>query len=99
MNPATGEVLRVYEALNNEALEAKLALAAEAYVGYTAVPLEHKGLWLKKLAGILESETEDLAAMVTQEVGKTLTAARAGGAEVRIGVPVLRGPCRAEILA
>ncbi len=77
VNPATGEVLRVYEALNDEALEAKLALAAEAYVGYTAVPLEHKGLWLRKLAGILESETEDLAAMVTREVGKTLTAARA----------------------
>jgi succinate-semialdehyde dehydrogenase/glutarate-semialdehyde dehydrogenase len=76
VNPATGEVLRRFEALSAKALQEKLATAHLAYRAYRSVPLEHKTLWMKKLAGILEHETEELAALITQEVGKTLATSR-----------------------
>jgi succinate-semialdehyde dehydrogenase/glutarate-semialdehyde dehydrogenase len=76
INPANGEVLRRYDALDAEAIEAKIASAAQAFRDYAEIPLEHRALWMKKLAGILEHETEELATLITQEMGKTLATAR-----------------------
>ncbi len=76
INPATGEVLRSFEALSDEAVQAKVAVAHEAFREFAAVPLEHKTLWMRKLAGILESEADDLAGLLTREVGKTITASK-----------------------
>ena len=77
INPATGEILRSFEPLTGEALDQKLAAAAESFRAFADVPLEHKTLWMKKLAGVLESEKDELAALLTREVGKTITASRA----------------------
>ena len=40
------------------------------------IPLEHRSLWMSKLAAILENETQDLATLITLEMGKPLEAAR-----------------------
>jgi succinate-semialdehyde dehydrogenase/glutarate-semialdehyde dehydrogenase len=40
------------------------------------VPLEHRALWMRKLASILEHETKELATLITLEMGKPLEAAR-----------------------
>ena len=77
INPANGELLRTYEPLTDEAVAAKIVLAHAAFHSFAGVPLEHKTLWMKKLAGILESERDELAALLTREVGKTITASRA----------------------
>ncbi len=77
INPATGEILRTFEPLTEDLLEQKLAAAAESFRGFADVPLEHKTLWMKKLAGVLESEKDELAALLTREIGKTITASRA----------------------
>ncbi len=76
LNPATGEILRSFQPLGAEALKAKIAIADEAYRAYTDVPLEHRALCMRKLAGILEYEVEELATLLTQEMGKTLVSAR-----------------------
>ena len=76
INPATGELLRSYEPLDADAIQAKIALGHEAFKAYGDVPLKHRSLWMRKLAGILEHEVDELAAMLTAEMGKTLVSAR-----------------------
>ena len=77
INPATGELLRRFEPLGEETLRAKIAIAHEAFRDYFEIPLTHRALCMRKLAGILEYEQEELAALLTREVGKTIRASRA----------------------
>jgi succinate-semialdehyde dehydrogenase/glutarate-semialdehyde dehydrogenase len=76
INPATNKLLRTFEPITNEAARQKIALAADAFRAYANVPLEHRALWMRKLAAILEHETKDLATLITLEMGKPLEAAR-----------------------
>ena len=76
INPATGKLLRHFEPLTDEAARQKIAIAAEAFRAYAIVPLEHRALCMRKLAAILEHETDDLATIITLEMGKPLHAAR-----------------------
>ncbi|MBB5345430.1 NAD-dependent succinate-semialdehyde dehydrogenase [Tunturibacter empetritectus] len=76
INPATGKLLRSFDPLTDEAARQKIALAADAFRTYSLVPLEHRGLWMRKLASILEHEIDDLSILITQEMGKPLVAAR-----------------------
>ncbi|MBW8748672.1 MAG: aldehyde dehydrogenase family protein, partial [Acidobacteria bacterium] len=77
INPSTGKTLRHFDALTPEQLEAKLALAASAWKAYQEVPLEHRALCMRKLASLIEDETEELARLMTLEMGKPIRAARA----------------------
>jgi succinate-semialdehyde dehydrogenase/glutarate-semialdehyde dehydrogenase len=76
INPATNKLLRSFEPLTDNAARQKIALAADAFRSYANVPLEHRALCMRKLASILEHETEDLATLITLEMGKPLQAAR-----------------------
>jgi succinate-semialdehyde dehydrogenase/glutarate-semialdehyde dehydrogenase len=76
INPANGKLLRRFDPLTDEAARKKIALAAEAFRTYATVPLEHRALCMRKLAAILEHETDDLATLITLEMGKPLHAAR-----------------------
>lgn len=76
INPANGKLLRHFDPLEEEAIRQKIGLAAEAFQAYQAVPLEHRALCMRKLASILEHETEDLAIIITEEMGKPLHTAR-----------------------
>jgi len=76
INPATNKLLRRFEPLTDNAARQKIALAADVFRSYPNVPLEHRGLCMRKLASILEHETEDLATLITLEMGKPLQAAR-----------------------
>ena len=77
INPANGQLLRSFDALTPEQLETKLALAEEAARTYPAESLEQRSFWMKRLAGLLESDIEELAALMTAEMGKTIVSARA----------------------
>ncbi|HXC96574.1 MAG TPA: NAD-dependent succinate-semialdehyde dehydrogenase [Edaphobacter sp.] len=76
INPATNKLLRRFEALTDEAVGQKIALAADAFLSYANVPLDHRALCLRKLASILYQETEELAALITLEMGKPFEASR-----------------------
>ena len=76
INPATNKLLRSFEPLTNEAARQKVALAAEAFRSYTNVPLDHRALWMRKLAAILEQDLDDLALLITTEMGKPYEAAK-----------------------
>lgn len=75
INPATGETLKTFEAIADEAIEAKLELAQQAFNKYRYLPLEQRSLWMQKAADILERDREIYAEMMTLEMGKTLKSA------------------------
>jgi succinate-semialdehyde dehydrogenase/glutarate-semialdehyde dehydrogenase len=77
VNPANGTLLRSFTPLPSEVVKAKISLAHEAYRRYGDTTLIDRALWMKKLAGILEHEVDELAALITTEMGKTITASRA----------------------
>jgi succinate-semialdehyde dehydrogenase/glutarate-semialdehyde dehydrogenase len=76
INPANGKLLRRFDPLTDEASRQKIGVASEAFAAYQSVPLEHRALCMRKLAAILEHETEDLATIITEEMGKPLHTAR-----------------------
>ncbi len=76
INPANGSVMRRFEALDETQTRQRIALAAEAYRSYRMVPVEHRALWMRKLATLLEGETEELAMTITSEMGKPIEASR-----------------------
>jgi succinate-semialdehyde dehydrogenase/glutarate-semialdehyde dehydrogenase len=76
INPANNKLLRTFEPLTDEAARQKIALAEDAYRSYRDISLDHRALWMRKLAAILEHETEDLATLITLEMGKPLEASR-----------------------
>lgn len=76
INPATNAVLRTFPALTEEALAQRLALAADAARTYPQLRLDQRIFWMRRLAMLLESDADELAATMTAEMGKTLTAAR-----------------------
>ncbi len=76
INPANGKLIRSFEPPTAEVLEQKIALATESFYAYKQVPLEHRSLWMRKLAALLEEEVEDLARLMTLEMGKPIGAAR-----------------------
>jgi succinate-semialdehyde dehydrogenase/glutarate-semialdehyde dehydrogenase len=76
INPANGRLLRQFEPLTENAVRQKISVADDAFRAYAAVPLDHRALWMRKLATLLELETEDLALTITLEMGKPIAAAR-----------------------
>ncbi|QNI36171.1 NAD-dependent succinate-semialdehyde dehydrogenase [Edaphobacter albus] len=76
INPANGKLLRSFDPLTEAALSEKIALAAETSRTYHAVPLDHRALWMNKLASLLEQEADEIAPTLTLEMGKPIHAAR-----------------------
>jgi succinate-semialdehyde dehydrogenase/glutarate-semialdehyde dehydrogenase len=77
INPANGSLLRSFEPLSDEVVRDKIALAQFAFAAYPDVPLDHRALCMRKLAALLEEEQDELAALITAEMGRPITAARA----------------------
>jgi succinate-semialdehyde dehydrogenase/glutarate-semialdehyde dehydrogenase len=76
-NPATGETLRTFDALSDQEIEARIARAAAAFRGYRKTTFAQRAEWMHAAAGSLEAKADDIAALVTLEMGKTLKAANA----------------------
>jgi succinate-semialdehyde dehydrogenase/glutarate-semialdehyde dehydrogenase len=77
LNPANGKLLRSFDPLTPEALNAKLAVAASAAKTYPRETLDQRMFWMRRLAALLEADIEELAVTMTSEMGKTLVSARA----------------------
>ncbi len=94
INPANGVLLRSFTPLTSEALLEKIALAETAFTEYANVPLSHRELCMRKLAGLLESETGELAALITAEMGKPVVAGARRNRQMRQRLSLLRGSRR-----
>src|ERR1022692_2866196 len=73
VNPATGETLKTYGDITDE--EAERCLAA-AHASYRLTDFGTRAGWMRRAADILDGECDQVAAMMTAEMGKTFAAAR-----------------------
>jgi succinate-semialdehyde dehydrogenase/glutarate-semialdehyde dehydrogenase len=85
-NPATGEVLREFDALSDAQIEEKVARAADAARAHRQTSFEERSAVLRRAADILDSDVDSLAATMTTEMGKTITAAKAEVAKCARGL-------------
>ncbi|WP_432546281.1 NADP-dependent succinic semialdehyde dehydrogenase [Kineococcus sp. SYSU DK004] len=76
-DPATGETLREFEPMSDEAVDERVARAAAAFERYRLTTVDDRVRWLRSAADVLEADTDDVARLMTTEMGKTLAAARA----------------------
>jgi succinate-semialdehyde dehydrogenase / glutarate-semialdehyde dehydrogenase len=76
INPATGETVKTYDDMSEEDVERCLAAAAAAHAGYRLTSFEERARWMRQAADILDAEQDQIAAMMTTEMGKTLAAAK-----------------------
>jgi len=80
-NPATGEVLRAFEALTEAQIDERLARADAAWRTYRHCAFADRRRWLAAAAEILESDKDRLGRIMTLEMGKPIGAARAEAAK------------------
>ena len=76
INPATGETVKSYDELSEEDVERCLAAAAAAHAGYRLTSFAERAGWMRGAADILDAEQDQIAVMMTTEMGKTLAAAK-----------------------
>jgi succinate-semialdehyde dehydrogenase/glutarate-semialdehyde dehydrogenase len=75
VNPATGETIKTFEALNESQINAKLQLAALTFRSYRHTTLAERESMLLRAAEILEEEKDYFARLMTTEMGKPIKGA------------------------
>lgn len=81
VNPATGETLKTFDALDAGEIEARLVRADLAFQDFRRTDFSHRARLLLRAAELLADDQEDIARTMTLEMGKPLTAARAEAAK------------------
>ncbi|PZF92493.1 NADP-dependent succinic semialdehyde dehydrogenase [Micromonospora deserti] len=76
-NPTTGQVLKSFEAMSAEQLDAAIERADLAYQRLRDTTIDQRGRWLTAAADLLEAERDETARLMTSEMGKTYAAAKA----------------------
>jgi succinate-semialdehyde dehydrogenase / glutarate-semialdehyde dehydrogenase len=76
-NPANGAALRSYEELTEAALETRLTRAADAFRRWRTAPLDERAALMRRAADILDADRDELARLMTLEMGKPIAAAQA----------------------
>ncbi len=77
INPATGELLATFPAWDTTELERALAQVAGATPDWAARPLEQRCTLMHKAAEVLRDRRDELATLITLEMGKLFTEAQA----------------------
>jgi succinate-semialdehyde dehydrogenase/glutarate-semialdehyde dehydrogenase len=76
-NPATGETLKTYLALDNTQVDTVLQQVNTAGIGWAATPIAERTACLRRAAQQLRTQRDRYAALVTLEMGKPIREARA----------------------
>jgi succinate-semialdehyde dehydrogenase/glutarate-semialdehyde dehydrogenase len=76
-NPATGQVLKTFDPMSDEAIDARLARAVTGFQALRRESFGQRAEWMRAAAAILDREQADVAALMTTEMGKTLASAKA----------------------
>ncbi|MFE9097611.1 NADP-dependent succinic semialdehyde dehydrogenase [Streptomyces sp. NPDC007264] len=81
VNPATGETLKTYDALDAEAIERRLAAAETAFRTHRTTSFAERARLMHRAAGLLDEDQRDIARLMTTEMGKPVRQARAEAAK------------------
>ncbi|MDD5036727.1 MAG: NAD-dependent succinate-semialdehyde dehydrogenase [Methylococcaceae bacterium] len=76
INPASGEVLKTYQAWDADRLESTLAEIPLAAEHWSCTPMTERATLLSELARLLRESSEALARLICLEMGKRITEAR-----------------------
>ena len=77
INPATGETVKTFDATSDAEVQQKIELAHSRWQTYRTTSFAVRAGWLNATADLLEAEADEVARMMTTEMGKTLSSARA----------------------
>jgi succinate-semialdehyde dehydrogenase / glutarate-semialdehyde dehydrogenase len=77
VNPATGEVVKTFAAMSDAQVEERLARAVTGFAALRGTTFGQRAQWMRAAADILGAERDGIAATMTTEMGKTLSAAEA----------------------
>jgi len=78
INPATGETVKTFTPATDDEVDAAIARAHERFLDYRhSTTFAQRAEWANTTADLLEKEADDVAAMMTLEMGKTLKLAKA----------------------
>src|SRR3954447_1465606 len=76
-NPVTGEVIKTFDALPPEQIDAAIGRSLDGFPALRATSFAQRAAWMRAAAELLEAEQDDVGALMTLEMGKTLAAAKA----------------------
>lgn len=78
INPATGETVKTFTPASDAEVDAAIARAYERFLDYRhSTTFAQRAQWANATADLLEAEADEVAAMMTLEMGKTLKSAKA----------------------
>ncbi|MFF9716311.1 NADP-dependent succinic semialdehyde dehydrogenase [Streptomyces sp. NPDC014603] len=81
VNPANGETLKTYQAMGEEEVERRLQLAEATFRTYRTTTFDERARMLHRAADLLDEDRDEVARMLTTEMGKPLRQARAEAAK------------------
>ncbi|MFF8319689.1 NADP-dependent succinic semialdehyde dehydrogenase [Streptomyces bobili] len=81
VNPANGETLKTYEAMDEEELERRLRLAEATFRTYRTTAFADRARLLNRAADLLDEDVAEIARVMTTEMGKPVRQARAEAAK------------------
>lgn len=77
VNPATGEVMRVYTPMDADAVDRIVQQVHYAYLEWRVASFAERAAPMRRLAQLLRERKEDYARLITEEMGKPIVQARA----------------------
>jgi succinate-semialdehyde dehydrogenase/glutarate-semialdehyde dehydrogenase len=77
VNPATGQPGRTYEEVSIGDAKAAAAAARKAFESWRRTSFAERSAVIRKAAEVLRRRKDEFAALMTEEMGKTLTDGRA----------------------
>jgi succinate-semialdehyde dehydrogenase / glutarate-semialdehyde dehydrogenase len=75
-NPATGKLLKKFEEITDSELEAKIAKAADCFASWKKTSYSQRAKIIAKAGALLHERADDLAKIMTLEMGKRISEAR-----------------------
>ncbi|HZZ49052.1 MAG TPA: NADP-dependent succinic semialdehyde dehydrogenase [Pseudonocardia sp.] len=76
INPATGETVTTFEAATDSEVRQKIETAHERWKTYRLTSFDERAALLRAAADLLEKEADDIARVMTTEMGKTVASAK-----------------------
>lgn len=76
INPMNNKLIKAFDFISDAMLETKLATAEKGYRIHQARSFAERGRLLTKMSDILEARADEVAKVITMEMGKPLAAAK-----------------------
>ena len=76
VNPATGQTVKTFAEFSEAEVEQTLARASATFLTFRRTTFAQRSGWMVAAADLLDAEVDEVAEMMTTEMGKTLAAAR-----------------------